>query len=271
MDNTKTFRPCGVITVTTDTANKGSFVATIKGVILTRFIDAKIVDLTHDAVVQWPAEAGFWVSRAYRYFPTGTVHLCVVDPGARLEPHALVAVRDGHAFLGPDNGVIAPVVAGVQAAIYNVDLNRLGRVGPAFSGGTFHGRDLFAPIAAALASGSCRPEDLGAPTSDITPSWIDDPEVTPTEIRGVVITIDNFGNLITNIDASLLTRLAQPVVSAGGLKIHLKSTYSDVPPGEYLALVNSFGVLEVARSEMSADQGLGIGRGSPIVVSDLRS
>ncbi|OGA17109.1 MAG: hypothetical protein A3H32_00320 [Betaproteobacteria bacterium RIFCSPLOWO2_02_FULL_63_19] len=267
----KTFNACGVITVTTDTANKGSFVATIKGMILTRFIDAKIVDLTHDAVVQWPAEAGFWVSRAYRYFPAGTVHLCVVDPGARLAPQALVAVYDGHAFLGPDNGVLAPVVGGESAAVYSIDLNRLDRIGLTFTGGTFHGRDLFAPIAAALASGACRPEDLGAPTSDITPSWIDDPEVTPREIRGVVITVDNFGNLITNIDGSLLTRLAHPVVHAGGREIHLKNTYSDVQPGEYLALVNSFGVLEVARSEMSADQGLGIGRGSPITVGDLGS
>jgi S-adenosyl-L-methionine hydrolase (adenosine-forming) len=263
------FSPCGVITVTTDTASKGSFVATIKGVILTRFIDAKIIDLTHDAVVQWPAEAGFWLSRAYRYFPAGTVHLCVVDPGARLEPHALVAVFDGHAFLGPDNGVLAPVVAS-GAAIYRIDLNRLGRIGLKFTSGTFHGRDLYAPIAAAIARGACRPQDLGEPTSDITPSWIDDPQVTPGEIRGVVITVDNFGNLITNIDARLLAGLTRPVVQAGGHEISIKTTYSDAPPGEYLALVNSFGVLEVARSEMSADQGLGIGRGSPITVSEFK-
>lgn len=265
----KAFKACGVITVTTDTANKGSFVATIKGVILSRFIDAKIVDLTHDAVVQWPAEAGFWLSRAYRYFPAGTVHLCVVDPGARLEPHALVAVVDGHVFLGPDNGVLAPVVAG-GGTIYRVDLNRLGRIGLTFSSGTFHGRDLYAPIAAELARGACRPEDLGEPTSDITPSWVDDPEVANGEIQGTVITVDNFGNLITNIDAKLLTGLKQPVVSAGGKEISFRTTYSDVPPGEYLSLVNSFGVLEVARSEMSADQGLGIGRGSPVVVRERR-
>ena len=263
----KEFSACGVITVTTDTANKGSFVATIKGVILTRFIGAKIVDLTHDAVVQWPAEAGFWLSRAYRYFPAGTVHLCVVDPGARLEPHALVAVYDGHAFLGPDNGVLAPVVAG-GSSIYSIDLNRLDRIGLKFTSGTFHGRDLYAPIAAALASGACRPEDLGEPTSDITPSWVDDPEVTPGKVQGVVITVDNFGNLITNIDGRLLAGMTQPVVLAGGYEIPFKTTYSDAPPGEYLALVNSFGVLEVARSEMSADQGLGIGRGSPVTVRD---
>jgi hypothetical protein len=263
----KEFSACGVITVTTDTANKGSFVATIKGVILTRFIEAKIVDLTHDAVVQWPAEAGFWLSRAYCYFPAGTVHLCVVDPGARLEPHALVAVYDGHAFLGPDNGVLAPVVAS-GSSIYSIDLNRLDRIGLKFTSGTFHGRDLYAPIAAALASGACRPEDLGEPTSEITPSWVDDPEVTPGKVQGVVITVDNFGNLITNIDGRLLAAMTQPVVHAGGYEIPFKTTYSDAPPGEYLALVNSFGVLEVARSEMSADQGLGIGRGSPVTVRD---
>ncbi len=265
----KEFKPCGVITVTTDTANKGSFVATIKGVILSRFLEAKIVDLTHDAVVQWPAEAGFWLSRAYRYFPAGTVHLCVVDPGARLEPQALVAVVDGHCFLGPDNGVLAPVVAGA-AAVYRIDLKRLGCIGLKFTAGTFHGRDLYAPIAAALASGACRPEDLGAAASDITPSWVDDPEVIHGGIQGVVITVDNFGNLITNIDASLLAGMKQPVVEAGGQQIAFRATYSDAPPGEYLALLNSFGVLEVARSEMSADQGLGIGRGSPVTVRDKK-
>jgi hypothetical protein len=267
----KTFKPCGVITVTTDTANKGSFVATIKGMILRRFLEAKIVDLTHDAVVQWPAEAGFWLSRAYRYFPAGTVHLCVVDPGARLEPHALVAVYDGHAFLGPDNGVLAPLLAG-QAAVYAIDLNRLGRIGLEFTAGTFHGRDLYAPIAAALASGACRPEALGEPTTDITPSWVDDPEVSAEKIMGVVITVDNFGNLITNIDGTLLAGLvAHPMVIAGGHNIPIRTTYGDAKPGDYLALVNSFGVLEVARAEMSASQGLGIGRGSPVVVKILET
>jgi S-adenosyl-L-methionine hydrolase (adenosine-forming) len=266
----KTFKPCGVITVTTDTANKGSFVATIKGMILRRFLEAKIVDLTHDAVVQWPAEAGFWLSRAYRYFPAGTVHLCVVDPGARLEPHALVAVCDGHAFLGPDNGVLAPLLAG-DAAVYAIDLKRLSQIGLEFTAGTFHGRDLYAPIAAALASGACRPEALGEPTTDITPSRVDDPEVTAEEIRGVVITVDNFGNLITNIDGTLLAGLAHPVVLAGGHEIRFRTTYSDAAPGDYLALVNSFGVLEVAQSELSADQSLGIGRGSPVVVRDLKT
>lgn len=261
----KTFKPCGVITVTTDTANKGSYVATIKGMILRSFLEAKIVDLTHDAVVQWPAEAGFWLSRAYRYFPAGTVHLCVVDPGARLEPQALVAVCDGNVFLGPDNGVLAPLLAH-GAVVYAIELKRLRGIGVEFSAGTFHGRDLYAPVAAALASGACRPEALGVRTTDITPSWVDEPEVTPETISGVVITIDNFGNLITNIDGKLLAGLTRPVVLAGGHEIPFRATYSEAEPGGYLALVNSFGVLEVAQSELAADQSLGIGRGAPVVV-----
>jgi S-adenosylmethionine hydrolase len=264
------FAACGVVTVTTDTGHKGPFVGTIKGMILKRFAAAVLVDLTHDAVVQWPAEAGFWLSRAYRYFPSGTVHLCVVDPGARPEPQALVAVRDGHAFLAPDNGVLSSVIE-ANTAVFGIDLARLNRIGVEFRGGIFHGRDLFAPIAAELAAGRCRPEALGEPVSEVIPSWVDDPQVGDGEVRGVVITVDNFGNLISNIDGALLAAIEHPVVLAGGHECPLRQTYGDAPPGEYLALVNSFGVVEVARSEMSAEQGLGLSRGSPIIVRRRRS
>ena len=218
-------------------------------------------------MVQWPAEAGFWLSRSYQYFPAGTVHLCVVDPGARAEPQALVAVRDGHAFLAPDNGVLAPVVgARDDIDVISVDLERIAEVGVTFVPGIFHGRDLFAPLAAELASGRCQPEDLGEAAGEITPSWVDDPEVSEDEIRGVVLTVDGFGNLITNIGGELLDGRKHLVVHAGSQEIKLKKTYSESAPGDYLALVNSFGVLEVARSEMSAADGLGIGRGSPVSV-----
>lgn len=261
------FKAAGVITVTTDTGHKGPFVGTIKGMILKRFAEARIVDLTHDAVVQWPAEAGFWLSRSYRYFPTGTVHLCVVDPGARPEPEALVVVRDGQAFLAPDNGILAPLVKNdAENEVFSIELGRLQTFGIEFVPGIFHGRDLFAPLAAELASGRCQPRDLGHPATEITPSWVDDPEVDTEEIRGIVVTVDNFGNLITNIDGTLLGELEEPIVHAGSRDIRLKTTYSDSAPGDYLALINSFGVLEVARSEMSAADDLGIGRGSPVTV-----
>ena len=103
------------------------------------------------------------------------------------------------------------------------------------------------------------------------PGWLDEPVLAGGQLRGVVVTVDHFGNLLTNLDAALVAQVATPVVRAGGQEITLRRTYSDVRPGEYVALINSFGVLEVARAEKSAAEGLGLGRGAPIVVSPRRS
>jgi S-adenosylmethionine hydrolase len=100
------------------------------------------------------------------------------------------------------------------------------------------------------------------------PAWVDDPTVTADQISGVVITIDHFGNLITNIEGDSIQRFRQPVVRTGGHAFPLKRTYGDVTPGELLALVNSFGVVEIARAERSAAEALGLGRGAPVIVSD---
>jgi len=132
---------------------------------------------------------------------------------------------------------------------------------------TFHGRDLFAPIGAELAAGRIAPADLGPKTTDIVPSWVDEPTVTADQITGVIITIDHFGNLITNIDAELIRAFPAPVVRTGGHTLPLRRTYGDVRPGEFLALVNSFGVIEIARAEQSAAEALGLGRGAPVTIS----
>ena len=227
------FTPSGVITVTTDTGHKGPFVATIKGQIMIRLPEARIIDLTHDAVVQWPAEAGFWLAKSYRYFPVGTVHLTVVDPGAKMEPDVLVAVHDGHAFLAPDNGVLAPLVSEASISdVFRVDIARLERYDIEFSSGIFHGRDLFAPLAGEIASGRCEPAALGPAVEDIVPSWVDDPQVGVGSIDGVVITVDPFGNLITNIEDRHVETYTAPVVQAGGQSMGLHTTYSDAQPGE---------------------------------------
>src|SRR5215468_8930221 len=115
--------PSGVITITTDFGHQGPFVGVMKGRMLARFPAARIVDLTHEILVHWPAEAGFWLARAYRYFPDGTVHVAVV-------------VRLGAA--------------------------ELERIGVSHPSATFHGRDIFAPVAAELARGGCTPEALGS-------------------------------------------------------------------------------------------------------------
>src|SRR5215831_6236484 len=104
-------KPSGVITITTDFGHQGPFVGVMKGAILSRFPAARLVDLTHEVLVHWPAEAGFWLSHAYQYFPAGTVHVAVVDPGVGTARAILAVAADGHLFLAPDNGLLAPLVA----------------------------------------------------------------------------------------------------------------------------------------------------------------
>ena len=118
------------------------------------------------------------------------------------------------------------------------------------------------------ATGRWRIEDLGEVMTTIVPSWVEDPTVETRSVSGIVITIDHFGNLITNIDGPLLERFRLPLVHAGNHAFPLLRTYGDTRPGEYLALINSFGVLEIARAENSAAEGLGLSRGAPVIVRD---
>lgn len=264
------FTPCGVITITTDFGHQGPFVAIMKGRILERMRSASIIDVTHEVHVYWPAEAGFWLSRAFPYFPSGSVHIAVVDPGVGTRRDIIAVEGDGHVFLAPDNGLLAPVLARARhTAIHRLDLPAArSRFGLPVPSATFHGRDIFAPLAAELAAGRAQIADLGPPTRDFVPSWVEDPSVSGDHVQGVVITIDHFGNLITNIEAALLERFRLPLVRTGGHEIPIRRTYGDVRPGELLALINSFGVLEIARAEQSAAEALGLGRGAPVHVVD---
>jgi S-adenosyl-L-methionine hydrolase (adenosine-forming) len=262
-------KPSGVITITTDFGHQGPFVGVMKGVILTRFAQARIIDLTHEIVVHWPAEAGFWLARAFEYFPAGTVHIAVVDPGVGTSRDIVAVAAQDHVFLAPDNGLLAPIVARhPQATVIRLDAQHLARFGLHRPSATFHGRDIFAPIAAELAAGRCAPADLGPPAGQLVPAWVDEPTVDSAAVTGVVMTIDHFGNLISNIDGPLISRFRQPLVQAGNHTFPLLRTYGDARPGDYLALVNSFGVLEIARAEQSAAEGLGLSRGAPIVVRE---
>jgi S-adenosylmethionine hydrolase len=265
------FEPCGVITLTTDFGHKGPFVAVMKGVMLGRFAQARIIDLTHETDVHFPAEAGFWLARAYAYFPRGTVHVAVVDPGVGTDRDIIAAVCGGHAFLAPDNGLLASIVERKGAKAYRLDLSNPARFGIDGVSATFHGRDIFAPIGAELAAGRIAPHDLGPVAENIVPSWVEEPTVAEDRVTGQVVAVDNFGNLITNIDERLLAGFTNPVVKAGGRTFSLRRTYGNVAPGEYLALINSFGVLELARAEQSAAEGTGLGRSAPVVVSRRRS
>jgi hypothetical protein len=263
------FTACGVITITTDFGHQGPFVATMKGRMLAHLPSARIIDVTHEVPVYWPAEAGFWLARAYSYFPSGSVHVAVVDPGVGTARDIIIVAASGHAFIAPDNGLLAPVVSRSNSpSIFRLDAAKaIARLKLPAPSATFHGRDIFAPIGAELAAGRVTPADLGPKTTDIVPSWVEEPAVTPDQVSGVIITIDHFGNLITNIDADLIRNFPTPVVRTGGHNLPLRRTYGDVRPGEFLALVNSFGVIEIARAEQSAAEALGLGRGAPVTIS----
>jgi len=257
-----------IVTLTTDFGHKGPFVGVMKGVILSRLPDARIIDLTHEIHAHWPAEGGFWLSRSHGYFPAGTVHVAVVDPGVGTSRDIIAAEFDGQTFLAPDNGILAHILGDTPSVpVY--------KLGPAcreqLSGGeisaTFHGRDLFAPLAAEVAAGRLKISKIGEQVSEITPSLVEDPVVDNGKIQGAVVAVDSFGNLISNIDGALLTSLKKPVARCGGKTLKLQDTYGRSQPGELLALINSFGVVEIARAESSAADYLGLGLVAPIVIS----
>lgn len=263
----RAFQASGVVTLTTDFGLQDPFVGVMKGQLVARFRDVCSIDLTHEIPAHWPAEAGFWLARSFRYFPSGTVHVAVVDPGVGSSREIAAVEAEGHVFLAPDNGLLAPVLeAAPSATVRRLGALALERCGIAMPSATFHGRDVFAPLAAELAAGRLSPADLGEEVSDLVPGWLEEPVVGPTQVAGVVVTVDHFGNLITNIDARHLRGLAHPVARVAGRELPLRRTYSDVRPGEYLALVNSFDVVEIARAERSAAEGLGLARGAPVLV-----
>ncbi len=259
----------GVITMTTDFGHKGPFAAVMRGVILCRNPNANVIDLAHDIPPQWPPEAGFWISRAYPYFPRGTIHMAIVDPGVGTERDILIVEHDCHVFIAPDNGLLAPLLDHADdPKVWRLDLERLNSLNLAKPSDTFHGRDIFAPVAAELSAGRLSLTAVGEVVNEWTPGWLDEPVVGNSKVSGTIITIDAFGNLISNIDASMIADFHEPVAHIAGHEVGMLTTYGRAKPGELLALVNSFSVVEIAKSEGSAAEALGSERGAPLVITD---
>jgi S-adenosyl-L-methionine hydrolase (adenosine-forming) len=260
------FRANGLVTLTTDFGLREPFVGIMKGVMLAHAADLRFVDMAHEVSAFQPIEAGFWLSRALRYFPSGTLHVAVVDPGVGTPRDLVVALSGDQALLAPDNGLLAPLAArGRIDRIIRVENTRLVKYGVSDVSATFHGRDIFAPLAAAIASNRCNPLDLGTEVTALNSSgWPRTQTRTDGGIEGVIVAVDRFGNLISNIDAPSVVALAQPTALIGGMLLPLRRTYGDASAGEYLGLINSFEVLEVARARGNAAQGLNLGVGAPI-------
>lgn len=247
-----------LITLLTDFGTADGYVAEMKGVLLSRAPDATLVDVSHEIAPQDVDAARLTLARVWRRFPKGTVHLVVVDPGVGSDRAALAVESDGRFLVGPDNGVLSPalLVSGSRAVALAVPDN---------ASASFHGRDVFAPAAALLAAGASF-ESLGSPAE--APQLRRTPEPRRREggvLSGEVISIDRFGNAITN-----LLGLRPGVVEVGAAVLAVRRTYADVPVGAPLAIVGSTGLIEIAVREGSGARHFGLVRGSEVVFRPIR-
>lgn len=256
----------GIITFTTDFGLQDPYVAVMKGQALRRDRDLQLVDITHDIAPYQPAEAGFWLERVARYFPEGTVHVAVVDPGVGTA-RALIAVEsEGQRFLAPDNGLLAAIAGRPGAVSRRIAGSALAALGAAARGSTFHGRDLLAPLAAELASGRQGFEGLGEVCVPVSVDHAPPVSRNGEQLIGQIITVDRFGNLFSNLEEELIDSSRNWSVLIRGRDVDCVATYGEAAPGELVALVNSWGIVEVAEVTGNAGRRLGAGRGEPVAL-----
>ncbi|HEU5171525.1 MAG TPA: SAM-dependent chlorinase/fluorinase [Gemmatimonadales bacterium] len=248
--------PMPVITLLTDFGTRDSYVAEVRGVLLSRAPGAVLADITHDIAPGDIGAAAYVLGRAWHRFPSGTVHLAVVDPGVGTARSALALRAHGHYFVGPDNGLFTPVLDDPALALVALPV-------PLSAPATFHGRDLFAPAAAALARGATL-GSLGAPPGR-APVRLALPRAyrDGDALVGEVIYVDRFGTLVTNLPAAELG--ARASVAVQGVDVGpVRWTFGDVAPGALVALAGSDGALEIAVRDGSAAARLGVGIGAPV-------
>lgn len=261
------FAPTGLVTLTTDFGLAEPFVGIMKGRILGRLPSARIVDLSHALPAGRSDLAGFWLGRAWSDFPAGTVHLAVVDPGVGTARGVALAECGNQLLLAPDNGLLPEALRGSSGVAWRVlDPGLPDRLGLGRLSRTFHGRDLFAPLAALLAAGELEPGDFGPTASAVDPRPLPRPRRTDDQVQGEILVADRFGNLISNIDAGLLRGLDRPEVGLGALALPLVTTYGAAEPGRPVAVVNAFGLVEIAVRDGSALDALGAGPGATVVI-----
>ena len=253
-----------IITLTTDFGLADPFVGIMKGVILGIAPNVQLVDVTHEIPPYDILEAAFLVDSAYPYCPPGTIHVVVVDPGVGSVRRPMVAAANGHIFVAPDNGVLSNVLHAESRpapAAYWVTNDRLFL--DAVSQ-TFHGRDIFAPVAAHLARGTPI-ESVGPRIVDFMRKAPSKPNVLDGKLIGQVLRIDKFGNIITNLRRQDLP--AEFSIHVASLVItRLCSSFSEADPGEYFAIEGSTGYIELALNHGSAAAALKVRRGAEIEV-----
>jgi len=253
-----------VVSLLTDFGSAEPFVGLVKARVLAECPDAALIDLTHELPPYAIEVAAFWISRVYPYFLPGTVHLCVVDPGVGTARRILLAERGGQYFLAPDNGLLTAIADHPQALVRAVDPAWLVGAGLDRPSATFHGRDVFAPLAGQLAAGAVRPEELGAIVSDWKRLHWPSPELGESIVRGNILFSDHFGNLFSNIELISLQDYRTWEVRAAGRVVPWVRTYGEGSHGSLVALENSFGILEISCVAGSAVAVTGLEAGASI-------
>lgn len=258
---------CGVITMISDFGLHDHYVGTMKGVMLRIHPEARLIDVTHQITVQDVLEASLVLDGGYRYFPAGTVHLVVVDPGVGSGRRPILVAGSEHLFVGPDNGTFTTIIESDPAArVFEIVERRF--LLPNISD-TFHGRDVFAPVAAFLARGVA-PEEFGPQITDPCRLSLPVPRIWGDQIRGEVIHIDSFGNIVSNITRADFERAVGTkrfrILVNGKVIDRIHRTYADQERGQALALFGSNDLLEIAIAEGRAERRVGAGKGDTVLV-----
>ena len=236
-----------IVTLLTDFGTADGYVGEMKGVVVSRAPSAVLVDITHDIEPGDIVAGAYALGRAWRRFPPRTVHLAVVDPGVGSSRRAIACEAGGQCFVGPDNGIFESAYSASKLRCVELEV-------PREASPVFHGRDVFAPAAAALAEGKAL-RDLGRAFTD--------PVRLPTQKPGTVVHVDRFGTLITNLTGPD----SGQEISVAGRAIPVRRTFADVPSGELVAYVGSGGALEIAVRDGRADSLLKMKRGDQVQVS----
>lgn len=264
--------PSGVVTLSSDFGLQDSYVGTMKGVILRLCPDARLVDLTHQISPQDVLEASLVIENAYPFFPRGTVHLAVVDPGVGTQRRPIVIVGETGYFVGPDNGTFSRIL------LLEEEWRAFEIVNPAYLlphiSDTFHGRDIFAPVAGYLCRGVA-PEEFGPEIDDLVRLDLPEPEIRGARILGSVIHIDSFGNILTNVSRELWSlRVGERNfrIAINGRTIdRLQRSYQGADLGRTLAIFGSSNLLEIAVAGGRADRRIGAGKGDAVEIDILPS
>ena len=257
-----------IITLLTDFGTKDHYVASMKGVILSINPQCTLIDITHQVGPHDIQEGAFLMANSYSYFPKGTIHLSVVDPGVGGIRKPILIVTPHHFFIGPDNGLFT-LVAQREKVKKVVVLTEQKYFLPKLST-TFHGRDLFAPVAAHLSLG-IKPDVFGYEIDSVKKLGFETSVVKKGKLLGKIVHIDTFGNLVSNIDENPLFRFTKDrlfVIHAGRKIIHgLKKGYGEGKKGEPIALFGSGGFLEISINKGNAQKALKVKRGDRVIVS----